>query len=251
MEPRLARVTKATVIIPARYASTRLPGKPLLAETGKPLIQHVVEAVRGARRVERIVVATDDRRIADAVAAFGGEAVMTRVDHASGSDRLAEAAGLLGLADDAIVVNVQGDEPEIPPACVDRLVELLADSDAPMATLLTALPPEQARDPNRVKAVTDESGRALCFSRAPIPFDRDATGNVAYKLHLGVYAYRAGFLRLFTQLSPTPAETAEKLEQLRALQHGYAIATAEVEYDGAGIDTPEDYAAFVRRVESR
>jgi 3-deoxy-manno-octulosonate cytidylyltransferase (CMP-KDO synthetase) len=258
---------QATIIIPARYASTRLPGKPLLAETGKPLIQHVVEAVREAPSAGRVVVATDDERIARAVAAFGGQFVMTRTDHRSGSDRLAEAAGALGLGDDQIVVNVQGDEPEIPPHCVDRLVELLENGDrhrtgeqdagsepvpifqqAPMATLLTALPAEAAGDRNRVKCVTDSAGRALYFSRAPIPFDRDGTGGVSYKLHLGIYAYRAGFLRRFTQLAPTPAEKAEKLEQLRALEHGYSIMTAEVQYDGAGIDTPEDYAAFVRRV---
>jgi 3-deoxy-manno-octulosonate cytidylyltransferase (CMP-KDO synthetase) len=239
---------KATAIIPARYASTRLPGKPLLAETGKPLIQHVVEAVRGARRVGRIVVATDDERIAEAVRGFGGEAIMTRADHRSGSDRLAEAVELLGLGDDEIVVNVQGDEPEIPPQCVDRLVDLLAGGDAPMATLVTPLPADQAGDPNRVKAVLDQRGRALYFSRAAVPHDRDGAGGVAYKLHLGVYAYRAAFLKRFAALPPTPAETAEKLEQLRALEHGYSIIAAEVAYDGAGIDTPEDYAAFVRRM---
>jgi len=241
----------ATVIIPARYASTRLPGKPLLAETGKPLIQHVVEAVRPAHRIRQIVVATDDERIAAAVRCFGGQAVMTRGDHRTGSDRLAEAADILGLADDHIVVNVQGDEPDIPAACVDRLVELLAAGGAPMATLLTALPAAQAADPNRVKCITDLAGRAMYFSRAPIPFDRDGTGGEAYRLHLGIYAYRAGFLRLFTKLPPTPAERAEKLEQLRALEHGYPILTAEVDYDGAGIDTPADYAAFVQRIRGR
>jgi len=237
----------ATAIIPARYASTRLPGKPLLAETGKPLIQHVVESLRGARRIERAVVATDDERIAAAVRGFGGQAVLTRADHRCGTDRIAEAAEALGLADEAIVVNVQGDEPEIPPACVDELVALIAGCDAPMATLLTALPPGRAADPNRVKCVADRTGRALYFSRSPIPHDRDAAGGVAYKLHLGIYAYRTAFLKRFTQLPQTPAETAEKLEQLRALEHGYAIATAEIDYHGAGIDTPEDYAAFVAR----
>lgn len=240
----------AVAIIPARYASTRLPGKPLLAGTGQPLIQHVVEAVRGAKRIRRIVVATDDERIAAAVRAFGGEAVTTRADHRTGTDRLAEAADALGLADDEIVVNVQGDEPEIPAACVDRLVELLAESGTAtaMATLITPLPAGQADDPNRVKCVTDRRGRALYFSRAPIPYDRDGGGSARHMLHLGVYAYRAAFLKRFTRLAPTPAETAEKLEQLRALEHGFAIATAEVRYDGAGIDTPEDYAAFVERV---
>jgi 3-deoxy-manno-octulosonate cytidylyltransferase (CMP-KDO synthetase) len=239
---------KAIALIPARYASTRLPGKPLLAETGKPLIQHVVEAVRGADRVGRIVVATDDERIAEVVRGFGGEAVMTRPDHRCGTDRLAEAAETLGLDDDRIVVNVQGDEPEIPPQCVDRLVELLAGSEADIATLVTPLPADQADDPNRVKAVLAADGRALYFSRARIPHDRDAGGGVAYRLHLGVYAYRAATLRRFTRLAATPAEQAEKLEQLRALEHGWALVAAEVAYDGAGIDTPEDYAAFVARV---
>jgi len=239
---------KATAIIPARYASTRLPGKPLLAETGKPLIQHVVEAVAGARRVGRIVVATDDDRIAAGVRAFGGQAVMTRADHRSGSDRLAEAAEILGLGDGEIVVNVQGDEPEIPAACVDRLVELLETSGAEMATLLTPLGAEEAADPNRVKCVTDKAGRALYFSRSRIPHDRDCAGGVAYKLHLGIYAYRAGFLKRYTRLPPTPAELAEKLEQLRVLENGWSIVTAEVQYDGAGIDTPADYEAFVRRL---
>jgi len=238
---------KATAIIPARYASTRLPGKPLLAETGKPLIQHVVEAVAGARRVGRIVVATDDERIASAVRGFGGQVVMTRSDHICGSDRLAEAVEILELGDDEVVVNVQGDEPEIPPACIDGLVELLQATGAEMATLVTALDSAEAGDPNRVKCVTDKNGRAMYFSRSRIPFDRDSVGGVAYKLHLGIYAYRAGFLSRYTKLPPTPAELAEKLEQLRVLENGWSIATSEVDYDGAGIDTPADYEAFVRR----
>ncbi len=238
----------AIAIIPARYASTRLPGKPLLAETGKPLIQHVVEAVQNASALGRIVVATDDARIADAVAAFGGEAVMTSADCRTGTDRLAEAAGTLGLADDAIVVNVQGDEPDIPPACLDALVALLVDTDAPMATLCTPLPAEKAADPNKVKVVRAGNGLALYFSRSLIPHDRDATGEASHFLHLGVYAYRAGFLKHFAGLPSTPAESVEKLEQLRALEHGFPIAVAEVDYDGVGIDTPEDYAQFVARL---
>jgi len=235
-------------IIPARYASTRLPGKPLLAETGKPLIQHVVETVRKARSVERIVVATDDERIARAVRDFGAEAVMTSANCRTGTDRLAEAASMLGLANDDVVVNVQGDEPEIPPECVDLLVETLQAGDAPMATLATTLTEPEAGDANKVKVVFDESGRAMYFSRAKIPHDRDGTGGVDYFLHLGVYAYRAGFLKIFAALGSTPAEQAEKLEQLRALEHGHAIAVAIVDYEGAGIDTPEDYAAFVARM---
>lgn len=241
-------MTQAIAIIPARYASTRLPGKPLLAETGKPLIQHVVEAVRQADSVARIVVATDDERIAEAVAGFGGEAVMTSADCRTGTDRLAEAAATLGLADEQIVLNVQGDEPDIPPECLDRLVGLLAESDAPMATLCTPLPAHEADDPSKVKVVRDRSGRALYFSRSPIPHDRDATGNVPHFLHLGVYAYRCAFLKEFAALPSTPAESAEKLEQLRVLEHGQTILVAEVDYDGIGIDTPEDYEQFCERL---
>lgn len=237
----------ATAIIPARYASTRLPGKPLLAQTGKPLIQYVVEAVRAASAIARVVVATDDQRIYDAVAGFGGEVVMTRADHACGTDRITEAAAKLGLGDDEIVVNVQGDEPDIPPACLARLVQLLAGGRAEMATLATPLAADRAADPNRVKVALALDGSAMYFSRAPIPFDRDRTGRTQYLLHLGVYAYRVAFLKRFASLAPTPAELSEKLEQLRALEHGHRIAVAVVDYDGAGIDTPQDYAAFVAR----
>ena len=237
----------ATAIIPARYAATRLPGKPLLAETGKPLIQHVVEAVRAAATIDRIVVATDDDRIAAAVTDFGGESVMTSIDCASGTDRLAQAAAAIGLDDADIVINVQGDEPDMPGACIDRLVELMQTTDAPMATLATPLPFDQASDPNKVKVVRAADGKALYFSRSPIPFDRDGEGSVDHLLHLGIYGYRAGFLKTFASLPSTPAERTEKLEQLRALEHGHAIAVAVVEYAGGGIDTPEDYAAFVAR----
>jgi 3-deoxy-manno-octulosonate cytidylyltransferase (CMP-KDO synthetase) len=236
------------VIIPARYASTRLPGKPLLALTGKTLIQHVVEAVRPARKIQRIVVATDDARIAEAVSAFGGEAIMTRADHVCGTDRIKEAAEKLRLADDDIVVNVQGDEPDMPPACIDKLVELLEHGGAPMATLATPLPYDQADDPNKVKVVRDRSGRAMYFSRSRIPFDRDRSGATGYLLHLGIYAYRVAFLKTFASLPPTAAEKSEKLEQLRALEHGHSILVAVVPYCGCGIDTPEDYAAFVKRL---
>ncbi|MBL7133020.1 MAG: 3-deoxy-manno-octulosonate cytidylyltransferase [Phycisphaerae bacterium] len=236
----------AIAIIPARYGSSRLPGKALLAETGKPLIQHCVESVRTARLIERIVVATDDQRIADAVAAFGGEAVMTGAECRTGTDRLAEAAGKLGLAGDDIVVNVQGDEPDMPGECVDRLVKLLEGSTCPMATLATPLPADQAADPNKVKVVLGADGRAMYFSRSPIPFDRQRAG-VEYLWHLGIYAYRVDFLKRYTALDPTPAEQVEKLEQLRALESGFNIAVGVVDYDGHGIDTPEDYAQFVKR----
>jgi 3-deoxy-manno-octulosonate cytidylyltransferase (CMP-KDO synthetase) len=237
-----------TVIIPARYASTRLPGKPLLAETGKPLIQHVVENVRGAEHVNRVVVATDDDRIAQAVRNFGGEVAMTREDHPSGTDRLSEAAEKLELADNDIVINVQGDEPDIPRELVSELSEVIAESDAPMATLCTPISADAAGDPNKVKVVFDAAGRAMYFSRAKIPFDRDGGGSGQYYLHIGIYAYRVWFLKQFAAMSPTATEQTEKLEQLRALEHGHPIAVRVVQYDGCGIDTPEDYAGFVKRM---
>ena len=238
-------------IIPARYASTRLPGKPLLCETGKPLIQHVIESVRRSQRVDRVVVATDDERIRHAVEAFGTQAVMTSPEHSCGTERIAEAARKLSLSDEDIVINVQGDEPEISPECVDRLVELIESSDAPMATLVTILSGEFADDPNKVKVVLGCDGAALYFSRARIPHPRDGVGGVHYFLHIGIYAYRAGFLKQLAELAPTAAEQAEKLEQLRVLEHGYRIVAAVVDYDGKGIDTPEDYAAFVNRMKKQ
>ncbi len=236
-------------VIPARYASTRLPGKPLLKETGKFLIQHVVEQVRKAPDLDRVIVATDDERIARACQSFGAEAVMTRANHKTGTDRLAEVATALNLADNDIVINVQGDEPEIPPDCIVALVNLVksARADFPMATLAAPLTAQRAEDPNRVKVVFDPSGRALYFSRAKIPYDRDDAGHVRYFLHLGLYAYHAGFLRRFINLPQTPAEKAEKLEQLRALENGFGILVAVVPTAHSGIDTPEDYAAFVER----
>jgi 3-deoxy-manno-octulosonate cytidylyltransferase (CMP-KDO synthetase) len=241
----------AWVIIPARYASTRLPGKPLLDQTGKALIVHVMEAVQKARRIDRVVVATDDERIAQVVRGAGGQAVMTRADHVCGTDRLTEAATQLGLAGDDIVVNVQGDEPDISPALVDELVELLEGSGCPLATLCTPLSSEQAQNPNKVKVVFTPAGRALYFSRAPIPHERDADSSsptAGHYLHIGLYAYRTKFLKTFSRLPPTPLEKVEKLEQLRALENGYPIAIRVVQYDGHGIDTPEDYAQFVARM---
>ncbi len=258
---------RTIAIIPARYASTRLPGKMLLSATGTPLIVHVLEAVRKARSLQDVVVATDDQRILSAVQAHGGKAVMTRADHQSGSDRLAEAAGILGLADDDVVINVQGDEPDMPADCIDTLAELINSTIAPMATLATPLDPSQAGDPNRVKVVLDVNGRAMYFSRATIPFNRDRSQlerrrgqsqtagqspcQSPYLLHLGIYAYRAGFLKTFTALPQTPAEKSEKLEQLRALEHGYPILVAVVDYHGCGIDTPQDYERFVERFKSQ
>jgi 3-deoxy-manno-octulosonate cytidylyltransferase (CMP-KDO synthetase) len=239
---------KTVVIIPARYASTRLPGKPLLTQTGKPLIQHVVEAVQRANcGIDKIVVATDDQRIADAVVDFGGGAIMTSANCRTGTDRLAEAAAKLHLADDDIVVNVQGDEPEMPAINIQKLLGVLRQTNAPMATLATPMSPAEAANPNKVKVVIDRLGRALYFSRAAIPFDRDGSRGANYLLHLGIYAYRTAFLKQFAAMPATPAEECEKLEQLRALENGFTIAVAVVEHYGLGIDTPDDYARFVAK----
>ncbi len=219
--------TEIIGVIPARFASTRLPGKPLLSATGRPLIQHVVEAAQQARSLGRIIVATDDRRIAEAVIRFGGEVAMTRADHATGTDRVAEVAAT--LEGTRIIVNLQGDEPEVSGAALDKVVALLdADPDAPMATLATPIRGETTyRDPSCVKVVCSRHGRALYFSRSPIPCHRDglpdpatAAAPVAY-LHLGLYAYRREFLLALGALPPSPLESAEKLEQLRVLDAGY------------------------------
>ena len=239
-------------VLPARFASTRLPGKPLLADTGRTLIQHVVEAARRSTRIDRVIVATDDSRIEAAVLAFGGECRMTRADHPSGTDRVAEVAAALPDAD--IIINLQGDEPEISAEALDRVAELLAlDREAPMATLATAIHnPAVYRDPSCVKVVMSQRGRALYFSRSPIPCYRDgmteaeAAGAFAH-LHLGLYAYRRDFLLQLATMRPSRLEQSEKLEQLRVLEAGYPIAIGLVDEPSIGIDTPEEYARFVAR----
>jgi len=244
---------QALALIPARYDSTRFPGKPLAAEMGKPLIQHVVERVRDCQTIDRIVVATDDQRIFYAVVGFGGEAVMTG-EHPNGTSRLAEAVQKLGTNHE-LIVNVQGDEPEVDPAALAVLVETLANSDAPMATLATNYPTGASEaDPNLVKLARSMRRRALYFSRSPIPFDRGGHGRPPEHpllLHVGVYAYRRKFLAELATLSPTPLEQTEKLEQLRVLEHGHSIAVAVVDHRSHGIDTPQQYAEFVRRHQSR
>lgn len=235
-----------TVIIPARFASSRFPGKPLADLCGKPMIQWVCERSSLCEVVDRVIVATDDQRIADTVGAFGGEVVMTRSDHATGTDRIAEVAE--GL-DDELIVNVQGDEPLIDPAMIQAAVApLLADSTIPMGTLgapLTSL--EEYRNPNVVKVVTDRQGFALYFSRAPIPYPRDFADNLeqrwpelAVAKHVGLYVYRRSFLLNYPDLPATPLEEQECLEQLRALEHGYRIRVATTDLVGQGVDTPED-----------
>ena len=242
---------KFTVLIPARLASTRLPDKPLADIAGKPMVVHVAErAMRSG--AERVIVACDDERIARACRAHGVSSVITRTDHASGSDRLAEACTLLGLNGNDMVVNVQGDEPLIDPELVRRVALVLDESaDCVMSTAAHPLTDAaEVHNPNVVKVVLDAAGRALYFSRAPIPWWRDAPGGSAHILptpaplrHLGLYAYRAGFLRGFPALSPAPLEQTEALEQLRVLWHGHRIAVHVAPHGpGPGVDTPEDLA---------
>jgi len=235
-------------VIPARYDSSRYPGKPLADICGKPMIQHVYERSIKASRLDRLVVATDDSRILNVVEGFAGEALLTRSDHSSGTDRVAEVAGLLGLAEDDVLVNIQGDEPLVEPVMIERLIEAMERSpECPMATLAFAGRNEaDYRSSNVVKVVVDESGRALYFSRSPIPFCRDGSEeSLPFLKHLGFYAYRHGFLKTFTGLAPGKLELLEKLEQLRALEHGYTIQVALSPVETHGVDTPEDLKRLV------
>ena len=245
----------ALIVIPARYASTRLPGKPLLAETGKPMIQHTYE--RAAATGARVVVATDDARIMEAVGGFGGEAVMTRADHQTGSARVAEAAE---GRDVSVIVNLQGDEPEVEPEAIRTLIDLhgsaaRANRPAFVSTLVSAFRADaDPASPDAVKAVLsepDETGTrsALWFSRSLIPYPRAGSrvGAPGPLLHIGLYAYSPSSLARLSDLPPTPAERTESLEQLRVLEHGHRIAAAVVAPAAPGIDTPADYAAFVAR----
>ncbi|MFG6159742.1 3-deoxy-manno-octulosonate cytidylyltransferase [Halomonas sp. 1390] len=238
-------------VIPARHASSRLPGKPLAEIAGEPMVAHVWRRA-GESRAARVVVATDDERIRDVLEPLGAEVVMTRDDHPSGTDRLAEVAEHLGLADDAVLVNVQGDEPLIPPVLIDQVAaRLFDDPEASIATLAEPISDvETLFNPNAVKVVRALSGRALYFSRAPIPWDRDAFARRpelletdAWLRHIGLYAYRAGFLADYRDWPPSPLERLEQLEQLRALHHGHAIqvALARVPHP-AGVDTEADLA---------
>lgn len=240
------------VVIPARYGATRLPGKPLLPIAGRPLIAHVVDRARESG-AEEVVVATDDRRIFDACAGFGAQAEMTAASHRSGSDRIAEVIERRGWADDTVVVNLQGDEPTMPAALVDQVaMDLAARAGAGMATLAHRID-ESAHlfDPHVVKVVTDSAGFALYFSRAPLPWHRDELfgprerlpATVRFLRHIGLYAYRAGFVRRYVQWEPAPLELAESLEQLRVLWHGERIHVSVTDLDpGRGVDTADDLA---------
>ncbi len=272
---------KIVVCIPARYASTRFPAKVLASDTGKYLIQHTWEQARRAKLPERVVIAADDERIVRAAHEFGAECVLTSPEHNSGTDRIAEA---VGRSDADIIINVQGDEPRIDPDHIDYLARLLLDHpEAPMATLAAPFATrEQITDPNVVKVVVsrpagagsrvcpaqegqprgvaptndargtmqDAPAKAIYFSRSVIPYDRDAAGvgdAGHYLRHVGIYAYRRDFLMMITSLPQTPLEKLEKLEQLRAIENGYTILVGRVEHMCEGIDTPEQYAAFVRQ----
>ncbi|HUW18023.1 MAG TPA: 3-deoxy-manno-octulosonate cytidylyltransferase [Sedimentisphaerales bacterium] len=244
---------KVIACIPARYGSTRFAGKVLAKETGKFLIQHTYERACRARLPEKILIATDDKKVAEACKSFGAECVLTSSEHQSGTDRIAEAVADIEVD---IVVNLQADEPEIEPGNIDYVAELLIkDADYPMATLAAEFKTaEQVADPNIVKVVVDSKGGAIYFSRSVIPYDREKGGigevNL-YLRHLGIYAYRKKFLERITKLPQTPLEKIEKLEQLRAIESGYSILVGKVEHTCDGIDTPEQYEAFVKRVKQR
>lgn len=247
----------SVVVIPARYSSTRFPGKPLAPLKGIPVIQHVYENSRRSRRAADIVVATDHALIFNAVRAFGGAAVMTSPDHVSGTDRIAEALHILGREYD-IIVNVQGDEPLIRPEMIDAVISVLDDDSAAIGTLVRRIDnPEEIFDSNVVKAVFDEHGYALYFSRAPIPYHRDiwknrGTGGESAPRdasavavhdchkHIGIYSYRKNALLKLTSLAPSRLEQIEKLEQLRALENGLKIKVHETDFETFGVDTPED-----------
>jgi 3-deoxy-manno-octulosonate cytidylyltransferase (CMP-KDO synthetase) len=240
----------AVVVIPARWGSSRFPGKIVAAETGRPLVQHVVDQVRQCTRVVDVIVATDDKRIVRALEPFQTTCVMTSPDHPSGTDRIAEAIIARPGGDKDVVVNVQGDEPEIEPATIDALVEQMETYGDTMATAATSFPPDaDPADPNLVKVVMDAYGKALYFSRAAIPFCRDGASDFqpTYYLHQGIYAYTRKFLLEFALWQPTALERAEKLEQLRVLERGWPIHVLVTQRAVHGIDTPEQYAEFVQR----
>jgi 3-deoxy-manno-octulosonate cytidylyltransferase (CMP-KDO synthetase) len=245
-------------VIPARYGSTRFPGKALADIKGRPMIQWVHERTRRSKLIHRVIVATDDERILSAVKSFGGEAMMTSSQHATGTDRIAEVAKSL---DCDIVVNVQGDEPLIRPEMIDEaIVPLVQDASIPMGTLCRKIDDrDEAFDPNVVKVVFDKNGLALYFSRAPIPWDRDAwAGKSSWKelslegplyKHIGLYVYRRDFLLDYAAMPRTPLEAAEKLEQLRALENGHRIKVAVTRYESFGVDIPGDLGKILKQLE--
>ncbi len=235
---------RIVAVIPVRYGSTRFPGKPLASIAGKPMVAHVYERVSRCGILSGVFAATDDERIRACVENFGGKVVMTRPEHASGTDRIAEAADRLQLEDADVVVNVQGDQPLVDPAVLEEMTSpLVRDETLPMSTLMVRIRnPREVPNPNHVKVVSDARGFALYFSRHPIPFYRDDLEPAVHYKHLGLYAYRVSFLRTFTRLPQGRLEQAEKLEQLRALEHGYRIRVVETGHDSPEVDVPEDAA---------
>ena len=243
-------MSRTAIIIPARWGSTRFPGKPLHLLAGKPLLQHVWERCNCVPGVDQVIVATDDTRILEAAFSFGAEVALTSAGHPSGTDRIAEVAKNLRSTD--ILLNVQGDEPFLDPELAGRLIRTLKDdSRARMATAACPLDPADLDNPNVVKVVCDLEGNALYFSRSPIPCDRDGDSSPARLRHIGIYAYRRPFLLDFVKRKQTPLEKSEKLEQLRALEHGAAIRVLITKSAGLGIDTPEDALAAENLLRSR
>ena len=230
--------TRILGVIPARFASSRFPGKALAPLAGKPILQHVYERASQARYISKLIIATDDERIAKVARLFGAQVQMTRPDHLSGTDRVAEVAS----SDHAqVIVNIQGDEPLIDPGAIDAAaLALLDDPELPMATLKKRIEiPGEIDNPNVVKVVSNLAGDAIYFSRCPIPYLRDGSSIVHYK-HIGLYVYRREFLLAYSGLPVGPLEQAERLEQLRAIENGYRIRVVETEYESLGVDTPED-----------
>ncbi len=243
-------MAQATAIIPARLESTRFPRKVLACATGKPMIVHTCEAANAATVVRRVVVASDSQEILDTVRKHGFEGVETSADHENGASRIAQAAELMNLPSDSIIVNVQADEPEMEPELIDAAIGELIRTKAPMATAASPMTEgDDPNDPNLVKVVVGVEGRALYFSRSNIPCNRDNDADAPGKplKHIGLYIYRRSFLEQYIALPPTPLELTEKLEQLRAIEHRRSIAVAIRETTCRGVDTPADYAAFVER----
>jgi 3-deoxy-manno-octulosonate cytidylyltransferase (CMP-KDO synthetase) len=243
--------TRILGVIPARFASSRFPGKALASLAGKSILQHVFERASSSRYLTKVVIATDDERIADEARRFGAQVRMTRPDHRSGTDRVAEVASAESAE---VIVNIQGDEPLIDPAAIDAAaLALLDDADAPMGTLKKRIEDStEVANPNVVKVVTDHRGNALYFSRSPIPFLRGGDEphyRTDYFKHIGLYVYRRDFLLAYSDLPVGPLERAEKLEQLRALENGYSIRVVETEYESLGVDTPEDLEKVSRMFE--
>jgi 3-deoxy-manno-octulosonate cytidylyltransferase (CMP-KDO synthetase) len=229
--------TRILGVIPARFASSRFPGKALVTIAGKPMLQHVYERASQARYLTKVVIATDDQQIYDAARSFGAPVQMTRPDHLSGTDRVAEVASADAAA---VIVNIQGDEPLIDPEAIDAAaLALLDDDDLSMGTLKKRIEdPQEIPNPNVVKVVTDLAGDAIYFSRCPIPYMRD--GSTIHYKHIGLYVYRREFLLGYSELPVGPLEQVERLEQLRAIENGHRIRVVETEYDSLGVDTPED-----------